>query len=121
MTANKISDEEICDLKVASLPTRPTEDSAYSGEGYGPEEMKAAFDRLPLFIIERYNALIDDIAGIGEESLAAAMKTGIKEGHTLCDMYTDISNGNFASYLSVGGESLSSVIARILIAIGENE
>lgn len=118
MTAKKISGEEIADIKVASMPTRPSEECPYSYDGYGPEEIKAAFDRLPLYIIERYNRLIDDIESEGEESLAAAMKTGIREGHTLSDLYTDITNGNMASYLTVGGESLASVISRLIDATG---
>ncbi len=118
MTAKKISGEEIADIKVASMPTRPSEECPYSYDGYGPEEIKAAFDRLPLYIIERYNRLIDDIEAVGEESLAAVMKTGIRDGHTLNDLYTDITNGNMASYLTVGGESLSSVISKLRAACG---
>lgn len=62
MTTSKISDTEIDALKVASLPTRPTAPTAFGGKGYTATEMKEAFDKLPLKIIEEFNALIDDIA-----------------------------------------------------------
>ena len=62
MTTNKITDTEIESLKVGSLPTRPTAPTAFGGRGYTATEMKAAFDKLPLKIIEEFNALLDDIA-----------------------------------------------------------
>ncbi len=62
MTTSKITDSEIESLKVASLPTRPTAPTAFGGKGYTATEMKEAFDKLPLKIIENFNALIDDIA-----------------------------------------------------------
>lgn len=61
MTTQKITDAEIASLRIAALPTRPTAPSAFGGRGYTAEEMKAAFDRLPLFIIQRLNALIDEM------------------------------------------------------------
>ena len=61
MKAKKILDAEIDDLKISSLPTRPTAPTSFGGKGYTTSEMKEAFDRLPLYIIERFNELIDDI------------------------------------------------------------
>ncbi len=113
MKATKILNEEITDLKIASMPTRPTAPAAFGGGGYTPSELKAAFDRLPLFIIERFNALIEDILSCGEGSLADAIGTGISEGHTLASLFSDIVSGDFAAYLNVGGESLASALARI--------
>ena len=46
---------------MSSLPTRPTAPSAFGGSGYTATEMKAAFDRLPLKIIERFNLLLSEI------------------------------------------------------------
>lgn len=57
----KILPSEIADIKISSLPTRPTAPTSFGGKGYTASDMKAAFDRLPLFIIERLNALIDDV------------------------------------------------------------
>jgi hypothetical protein len=47
--------------KISSLPTRPTAPTAFGGKGYSATEMKEAFDRLPLYVAERLNSLIDDI------------------------------------------------------------
>lgn len=113
MKAKKILAEEIRDLKISSLPTRPTASVAFGGKGYTSTELKEAFDKLPLFIIERYNALVEDILELGSGSLADSVMTGIREGHSLADMWADIQTGEFASYLIVDGESLASHIAQI--------
>ena len=113
MKAKKISTSEISELKVSSLPTKPTAPKSMGGRGYGAKEMKEAFDKLPLFIIERFNALIDDVTSIGEDSLASAIKTGIRDSHTLSDVFKDIASGELASYLFVDGKSLVCIIADI--------
>ena len=61
MNTKKILDSEIESLSVASLPTRPTAPTAFGGSGYTASEMKAAFDMLPLRIIEGFNSLITEI------------------------------------------------------------
>ena len=61
MITKKILDSEIESLKVASQPTRPTAPVAFGGKGYTATEMKAAFDKLPLRIIEEFNSLISEI------------------------------------------------------------
>ncbi len=61
MNTKKITESEIEELKVASLPTRPTAPTAFGGKGYSATEMKEAFDRLPLYTIDRLNSLIEDI------------------------------------------------------------
>ncbi len=55
-----IEESEIKDLLVSSLPTRPTAPSAFGGKGFSVAEMKEAFDKLPLFIVEKFNTLIND-------------------------------------------------------------
>ena len=117
MNASKILTEEISAMTVSSLPTRPTAPTALGGRGYSSAEMKSAFDRLPLFIIERYNALIEDIMRVGEDSLAAAIQTSIYEGHTLSNMFSDIKNGSFASYLAVDDRSLTTYLADITVRL----
>lgn len=108
MKATKILNSEISDLKIASLPSKPTAPKALGGKGYSAKEMKEAFDRLPLLIIQRYNDLIDDISDTGEDSLASSIKTGIKTNHTLTALFCDIMTGEFASYFNIFGESLAS-------------
>lgn len=112
MKANIITEGEIAALKVSSLPSRPTAPGSFGGLGYTAGQMKAAFDRLPLYIIERLNDLIDGITRTGDGSFAAAMPTGIKEGHTLRDLIEDIVNGNCSAYLTVLGEPLGGILAR---------
>ena len=113
MRAKKILSSDIAELKVSSLPTKPTAPKSMGGKGYGAKEMKEAFDKLPLFIIERFNALIEDILATGTDSLSAAIGTGIKEDHTLCDMFGDVGSGEFAAYLKIFDESLVSHITCI--------
>lgn len=117
MNTTKILDEEIVNKKISSLPARPTSPVAFGGKGYTSSEMRAAFDSLALFIIERFNSLIDDIESSGDGSLADSVPTGISDSHTLRALFSDIRNGNFASYLDVGGTSLMSRLASIEEAI----
>lgn len=114
MTATKILNEEIEDLKISSLPTQPTSPKGLGGLGYSSRDMKAAFDRLPLFIIERYNALIEAIGTLGDGSLADEIPTGISDGQTLATLMEDMKNGNFATYLPVANTTLEEAIVYVL-------
>ena len=93
MKAKKIQTSDVADILIASLPSRPTAPKSLGGMGYGAAEMKHAFDRLPLYVAERYNELISDIKSFGDDSLAAAIPTGIKNGHTLHSLFEDIESG----------------------------
>ena len=117
MNATKITGQELENARVVSLPTRPTAPSAFGGKGYTSAEMKSAFDRLPMLLAERYNILIDDVCAIGEDSLAGSVPTGISEEHTLADLFIDVKNGNFASYLTVGNQSLYSILNRLMKSV----
>ena len=94
-----------------TLPKRPTAPVAYGGRGYTAQEMKAAFDKLPLLLVDRFNSLLTDIEATGEEGISGSIKTGLATGHTLADLFCDITNGNLSSYLTVGDKAL---IERIL-------
>lgn len=113
MKAKLINDSEISELKVSSLPTKPTAPRAMGGMGYGAREMKEAFDKLPLFIIERFNALIEDVEATGSDSLAGSIKTGIKDSHTLYDLFCDIESGELANYLTVHGQGLCTYLSAL--------
>lgn len=113
MNARKILNDEISALKVSSLPNRPSAPVAFGGKGYTAEEIKAAFDKLPLFIVEMFNKLIEDIEAVGEDSLAGTIKTELSEGHTLYDMLCDIKNGDFLTYVKTDGGSLETELADI--------
>ena len=113
MNTTKILDSEISGLKIASLPSRPTAPTAFGGKGYTSTEMKAAFDKLPLFIIKRFNTLLEDISTEGEGSLASEIPTGISEGHTLSNLFSDVISGELPFYLSMGEETLLEMKERL--------
>ena len=113
MKTYKIIESERSDLKIASLPRRPTAPTAFGGKGYTQDQMKAAFDKLPLLIIERFNSLLDDIEREGEGSIAESIKTGLEENHALKNFFDDIKNGNLATYLAVGNTTLIEKIYRL--------
>ncbi len=113
MKSKKIADSDIADFKIASLPTRPSTPATFGGKGYTSAEVKAAFDRLPLYIIEKYNELIGDILGEDGESVADGITTGIAELHTLKNLFEDILSGAFSGYLSVCGKTLAESITEI--------
>ena len=118
MNTKKITKEDIEGISVSDLPTRPTSDYVYGGEGYSSATLKEAFDRLPLYIIESFNSLLDDISRKGEDSLSGTIPTSLEEGHTLCDLFEEIKNGSFASRILVGGEPLPLVLSRIEEKLG---
>ncbi len=62
MIPSIITEREMELMGVASLPTRPTAPREFGGKGYTPAELKAAFDRLPRLIAERFNNLLVHIA-----------------------------------------------------------
>ena len=111
---SKILTAEIEPLKISSLPTRPTAPTSFGGRGYTAAEMKGAFDRLPLLIIEKFNGLVDAISAVGEDALANSIPSGIADGHTLGELLADIKNGSFASYLDVYGKTLTERLESIL-------
>ena len=113
MNARKILNDEISALKVSSLPNRPSAPVSFGGKGYTAEQIKAAFDKLPLFIIEMFNMLIEDIERCGEDSLAGSIKTELAEGHSLYDMFRDIKSGDFLSYVKTDNGSLEAELAQI--------
>ena len=100
MKSQKITDGDINEKKVASLPTRPTAPAAFGGKGYTATELKEAFDSLPLFLVEKYNELIEDICGENGGTITDAVKTGITDTHTLSEFFLDITNGNLITYLA---------------------
>ena len=112
-----ITNQEINQNKVASLPSRPNASVAFGGAGYSSAQLKAAFDRLPLLLAERYNALVGAIQAEGEESLLAQIPTGIPtpEGGTymLGELLTHIKDGTFATYLKVGEGYLDLVLSTL--------
>lgn len=114
MNTKKITDSEISNLKISSLPTRPTLPTQYGGRGFTSVEMKEAFDALPLFLVEKFNSLIDDVKGEGEASIASEINTGIESAPKLSDIFTDVLTGRLLEYLvAFEGESLALYLSRL--------
>ena len=100
MLTTKITESDLASRKVASLPSRPTAPTAFGGKGYTSAQMKEAFDKLPLFLAEKFNSLLDDIEASGTGSLIASLPTGLAPGHTVRDFFLDVMSGDALSYLS---------------------
>ena len=107
MTTTKITSDEITRNAVESLPTRPTEAAGFGGRGYTSLEMKAAFDRLPRLIAQRFNYLITDIE---EGDILSAIPTEIDEMPTLYDLLSGIEDEKLASAIKVFGISLKTYL-----------
>ena len=113
MKAQKISTEQIEGLRVASLPNRPTAPEEYGGVGYSAKEMKEAFDRLPLFLLEKFNELVDDISAEGEDSIAHQIKIGLGNQISLRDFIDWFSSGVILSFIPVAEETLAHFLANL--------
>ena len=94
-------------MLIASLPTRPTAPSAFGGKGYTATEMKAAFDQLPLLIIERLNSLIDDVE---TGDICAGIPTGIAGASTLSALLKAFYDGTLASLIAYRDTTLTAYI-----------
>ncbi len=86
MALKTITESEIAQSAVSSLPSRPNVAPQFGGRGYTPQELKAAFDKLPRLIIQRLNVLIEMITsgGLAEELYLDA------QGQTLQHYITSI-------------------------------
>lgn len=117
MNTKKILESEVESLKISSLPNRPTAKKIHGGGGLSAQEMKAAFDSLPIFVAERLNSLIDDIESAGDGKISESIKTGLDTGHCLSDFFADVKNGNLASYMALGDGTLVEKIHEMSAAI----
>ena len=120
----KITESELAENSVASLPTRPSLPSLYSGRSLGAKELREAFDKLPRLLATRFNALIEGLGlykeGEALDSLADALATGLSEGHSLADLFADIKNGAFCEYMQADGErTLAQVLSSLQAALDE--
>ena len=113
MKSHTITNEEIEALKVASLPNRPTAPEEYGGQGFTAREMKEAFDRLPLYLVDRLNDLIDDIETESSDSILRSVKLGVGNGMTLYDFLLFFETGQILSIIPISEESLSYYLIRL--------
>ncbi len=123
MSIQKITNAEILEKGVRALPTRPSTPSVYDGRILSAEDLKAAFDRLPTLIAERFNALLESTGLFDVEnprdSFAELVATELFASHSLKNFFEDVRSGNLALYLTADaeGNSLTDVIAQLKQAI----
>lgn len=93
----KITQQEIAERAVSTMAIRPNDRSSYGAGGMSPAEVKARFDALVLLVIERFNALLDEIGegGLGSDESEDAIEK----------LTQDISSGELAGYMQVYDES----------------
>ena len=116
MKAQPILTTEIDYLKISSLPSRPTAPTAYGGRGLSSKEMRQAFDKLSLFIIERFNNLLSDVES-GE--LAASLVVDSDEGTTLLDIVNALKGGAASLSLSYEMEDVKARLSALEEKYGE--
>ena len=117
MAISKITDSEISERLVEALPTRPNAPVSLGGKGYNANELKAAFDALPLLIAQRYNALIDGLQNNGGKEFSSLIETGIKESFTLEELFASIKNSSILDILLIDGEPLTVFLTRVKIEL----
>lgn len=127
MSIQKITQTEIFENGIKSLPTRPSTPSLYKGSTLSAEELRDAFDKLPTLIAERFNALLESTGLYDAEhpadSLAALIATNLSSSHSLLNFFEDIKNGNLSLYLAAGesGEPLADVLSELRSAIASTK
>ncbi len=122
MSIRTITQEEILQNGVKNLPNRPSSPSLYSGRAMSADELRAAFDRLPTLIAERFNELLY-ATGLFDsedprESFAELVATELFPNHSLAQFFMDVQSGAAAAYLNADGENaLADVISELRAAI----
>ena len=119
MNSKIIEEYEVRDLKVSSLPTRPTAKEAFGGRGYSAKDMKAAFDRFPEYILTKLNLLIEDLLRQGEDSYVGSYKANENDNFNLQNVMEGISSGELADMIYIQGQSLASKIWELEYEIEE--
>ena len=119
----KISEKEINKNKISGLPVRPNDSSSFGSGKRNAAELREQFDALPLVIIKHFNDFIDSIRDGTKDGLAASIPTGINH-KSLANLFADVMNASFASYLSVISErgelsSLQKELEYIYEALGD--
>ena len=127
MGIKKITDEEIQNSQIqGNLPNRPTQKSLYPDNTMTAEEVKAVFDKLPKLLVERYNELVGAITDattedLNGDNLASLMHTGIRDKHTLNDLFRELKRGEWDAKDGKDGKSVSIIsIAGSTESGGEN-
>ena len=108
----KIEANEIDSRSVARLATTPTKPMAFGESGFDAKALKARFDMLPIYIIERLNEIFE---GITSGDLAGAMVTG--KGNRLGKTVDNIVDGetDLKVNTATGKDSLRRIAQLVLM------
>ena len=109
MSIKRITEEEVRSLWVQRLSDTPNRQGKFGTKGLSAAEMKAAYDALPLRLVEAYNTLVDAIEG---GALAEFIRT--PEGKSLTELLGGVTSGELAALLTVDGERTLTALAAAL-------
>ena len=110
MKSKKILITETEPLLISSLPARPNQDIASGGKSYSSAELRAAFDKLPLLLVGRYNDLLSDMESGDILELISIDGDGDR---SLKTFFEDLLSGVWAGYATVDGAPLHNIIKDI--------
>lgn len=110
MKTTTITRTEIEPMLIANLPTRPTAPTAFGGKGYTASEMKAAFDRLSIYVMDRLNMLIDDIIS---GDVCDSVPTGIAGAPTLDELLNAFTSGMLPSLIRIDSSTLTAYLDKL--------
>jgi hypothetical protein len=103
----KISQAEFDKTKISRLSDRPNVGTAFGGQALSAQQLKERYDAAPALIRERFNALIDAMAGFDENGnrvggVADLILTGLAQGYTLADLLAGFRDGKAMQYIKAG-------------------
>jgi hypothetical protein len=103
----KILQSEYDKTRVSRLSDRPNVGRAMGGQGLSAQELKARMDASSSLIVERFNALIEALAGVDEdgercEGVADLIMTGLGDGYSLADLFAGLASGEAAQRIKAG-------------------
>ena len=102
----KITEAQIKEKSISSLPTRPNAPVTSGGQGFTPAALRARFDALPKLIAARFNALLEYLSadfGADDGSIADIIQTGLEDLPTLAALFAAVRSGLLADKLLVDG------------------
>ena len=91
MSLRKITEDEVRALWVQRLSDTPNRGGKFGTAGLSAREVKAAYDALPLRIVEAFNELVDTV----EEGRLAELIPAA-EGRSLAAFFRDVTSGELA-------------------------
>lgn len=103
----KILQSDYDKTRVSRLSDRPNVGRAMGGQGLSAQELKARLDASSALIVERFNALIEALAGVDEdgercEGVADLIMTGLGDGYSLADLFADLASGEATQRIKAG-------------------